>query len=69
MEEELSARLHNAIALLSPDHRAVILLHHLDGRDVREIAEIMGCSEGTVKSRLGRARENLKKLLADYVKN
>jgi RNA polymerase sigma-70 factor, ECF subfamily len=68
MTEELSERVHHALAHLSPDHRAVILLHHLDGRDVKEIAQIMGCSEGTVKSRLGRAREHMRKLLEGYVK-
>ncbi len=66
---ELSERVQGALALLNPVHRAVVLLHHLDGREVREIAEIMGCSEGTVKSRLGRARENLRRLLEGYVKS
>jgi len=68
LAEELGERVRKALALLSPVHRAVILLHHLDGREVREIAAIMGCSEGTVKSRLGRARENLRRLLEEYVK-
>ena len=67
--EELSGKVQEALAQLSTTHRAVILLHHLDGKEVREIAQIMHCSEGTVKSRLGRARENLRKLLLDYVKS
>jgi len=69
LSAELGERVQEALALLTPTHRAVLLLHHLDGREVREIAEIMGCSEGTVKSRLGRARENLRRLLEEYVRS
>lgn len=65
---ELSDKVHTALSMLTPTHRAVILLHHMDGKDVREIAQIMHCSEGTVKSRLGRARENMRRILEGYVK-
>ncbi|NIM07163.1 MAG: sigma-70 family RNA polymerase sigma factor [Armatimonadetes bacterium] len=66
---ELGEQVHEALAMLSPDHRAVILLHHMDGKEVKEIAAIMDCSEGTVKSRLARARENLRQLLDKYLKS
>lgn len=56
-----------AIAGLSPDHRTVVTLHHLEGMAVEEIAQIMRCSTGTVKSRLSRARDHLKRKLAGYV--
>ena len=56
-----------AIQGLSEDHRMVVTLHHLEGMAVEEIAKIMRCSVGTVKSRLSRARENLKRKLAGYV--
>lgn len=56
-----------AILGLSEDHRMVVTLHHLEGMAVEEIARIMRCSVGTVKSRLSRARENLKRKLAGYV--
>jgi len=56
-----------AIAGLSPDHRAVVTLHHLEGISVEEIAQMMDCSIGTVKSRLSRARDHLKRKLAGYV--
>jgi RNA polymerase sigma-70 factor (ECF subfamily) len=69
LAKELGERVHEALAMLTPVHRAVILLHHVDGKEVREIAAIMDCSEGTVKSRLGRARENLRQLLEDYLKS
>jgi RNA polymerase sigma-70 factor (ECF subfamily) len=56
-----------AISGLSPDHRIVVTLHHLEGRPVEEIADIMHCSVGTVKSRLSRARDHLRRKLAGYV--
>jgi len=56
-----------AIQGLSEDHRMVVTLHHLEGMAVEEIAKLMRCSVGTVKSRLSRARENLKRKLAGYV--
>lgn len=65
--KELGERVQEALDMLSPVHRSVILLHHVDGRQVKEIAEIMDCSEGTVKSRLGRARENLRRILQEYL--
>ena len=60
-------RVQKAIATLSPEHRAVVTLHHLEGIPVEEIARMMNCSIGTVKSRLSRARDNLKRKLAGYV--
>jgi RNA polymerase sigma-70 factor (ECF subfamily) len=56
-----------AIQGLSPDHRQVVTLHHLEGMAVEEIAQIMNCSVGTVKSRLSRARDHLRRKLAGYV--
>lgn len=40
-----------------------LVLHHLDGLPVREVAEAMGVSQGTVKSQLHDARANLRPLL------
>lgn len=56
-----------AIAALSPEHREVVVLHHLQGLDVAAIATIAGCREGTVKSRLARAREVLRRRLAPWL--
>lgn len=56
-----------AISTLSDDHRTVVTLHHIEGMAVEEIAGIMQCSVGTVKSRLSRARDHLRRKLAGYV--
>jgi RNA polymerase sigma-70 factor (ECF subfamily) len=57
----------SAISGLSDDHRAVVTLHHLEGMPVEEIAKVMHCSVGTVKSRLSRARDALKRKLAGFI--
>lgn len=46
------AALHQALARLTPDHRAVVALHYLEGLTVDEIAARVGARPGTVKSRL-----------------
>jgi len=50
---------------LQPDHRAVIVLRHLQGLSYREIAEVLGIPEKTVKSRLFSARRALRTILAE----
>ncbi|MBR5153039.1 MAG: sigma-70 family RNA polymerase sigma factor [Clostridia bacterium] len=54
-----------AIGRLNPEHKKVIVLRDLQGLSYEEIAEIVDCSVGTVKSRISRARENLKKILSE----
>ncbi|MBU2591561.1 MAG: sigma-70 family RNA polymerase sigma factor [Nitrospinota bacterium] len=49
-----------ALKTLSPEHKAVVVLHDLDELLIREIGEILKISEGTVKSRLFHARKNLR---------
>jgi RNA polymerase sigma factor (sigma-70 family) len=44
------------LAALRPEHRAVLVLRHIDGLSEQETAEVLGVPEGTVKSRLHRAR-------------
>jgi RNA polymerase sigma-70 factor (ECF subfamily) len=63
--KELGERIREALEALSPEHRAVILLKELDGMTYQEIAESVGCSVGTVMSRLFYARKRLQVLLAD----
>ena len=48
---------------LPPEDRAVIHLHYYEGYATAEIARMLGCQPGTVRSRLSRAREKLRKLL------
>ena len=49
---------------LGPDHRIVLVLHYLEDRPLREIAELLGIAEGTVKSRLHAARSSMAAALA-----
>jgi RNA polymerase sigma-70 factor, ECF subfamily len=55
--------LHSAIAQLAPGCRSVFVLFAVEGYQHPEIARLMGCSIGTSKSQLHRARKNLKRLL------
>src|SRR5262245_7170926 len=56
---ETGARLNAAIARLSPAHRRTLLLREVDGLSYQQIARQMGCSIGTVMSRLFHARRNM----------
>ena len=53
---------------LPPEDRAVIHLHYYEGFSTGEIAQMLGQRPGTVRSRLFRARERLKKLLEESQK-
>lgn len=53
------------LARLSPEHRAVLVLKDIDGQDYETIAEILGVPVGTVRSRLHRARLELRRLLTE----
>jgi RNA polymerase sigma-70 factor (ECF subfamily) len=59
-KREQRAVLHNAIAHLSADHRAVLELVFYGGMSLHEIAEVLDCPLGTVKSRLAYARASLR---------
>lgn len=53
-----------ALAALGPRMRAAVVLRHWLGYDVAECAQLLGCSEGTVKSQTARGLERLRELLA-----
>jgi len=55
--------LREALQRMSVDKRTVLELHHLEAFDVAEIATILGIPEGTVKSRLHHARQELRTLI------
>ena len=60
---QLREHIQKVLQELTPDHRAVIVLKDLEDQSQEEIAEALGCSIGTVKSRLSRARAHLRDLL------
>lgn len=62
-QNELRDMVAAAVKLLSDEHRAVIVLRDIRGMSYSEIAGILGCSDGTVKSRISRARAQLKMIL------
>jgi RNA polymerase sigma-70 factor (ECF subfamily) len=64
---ELKTLVNQAVNSLPHYQRIVVELHEFEGLSHKEIAEILNCSEGTVWSRLHRARERLKKMLAPYL--
>ena len=57
----------HALRELTPEQRAAVVLVDMEGYSVAETAEILGCAEGTVKSRCARARAKLAPLLADLL--
>ncbi len=65
---ELQEKLNEAMLKLSPAHRLVVTLHDVQGLAHEEIASIMDCNVGTVRSRLFYARQQLQALLSDYLK-
>src|ERR1700757_3873746 len=67
--DEIRARIEKAIGQLSPQHRALILMKEIDEMQYHEIAETLGCSIGTVMSRLFYARKKLQSLLKDVYEN
>jgi RNA polymerase sigma-70 factor (ECF subfamily) len=60
---ERARRVQEALLKISFDHRAVLLLREVEEMSCEEIAATLGLAEGTVKSRLARAREALRRLL------
>jgi RNA polymerase sigma factor (sigma-70 family) len=65
---ELQKKLNEALMRLSEPHRMVVVLHDVQGQSHEEIAEIMDCNIGTVRSRLFYARQQLQGYLAEYAK-
>jgi RNA polymerase sigma factor (sigma-70 family) len=64
---ELQEKLNEGMQKLSIPHRTVITLYEIDGLSHSEIAEIMSCSEGTVRSRLHYAKQFLQGELGSYI--
>lgn len=66
---ELKEKLNESLQKLSSIHRTVIVLFEIEGMSHAEIAKTLHCSEGTVRSRLHYAKEQLKQFLSDYLKD
>ncbi len=66
--QELSGQIQAALSRLPEKLRAVIILYDLDGMSYEEIAMLLGCPLGTVKSRLFNARLQLRQQLGDYLR-
>ncbi|CAN5630278.1 sigma-70 family RNA polymerase sigma factor [soil metagenome] len=64
---ERDALIQSALNALAPDHRAVVVLKEFDGLRYEEVAAILGVPVGTVRSRLHRARQELRERLRGVV--
>lgn len=63
---ELQERLNKALQALSEKHRTVVVLHDIQGIPHEEIARLLRCSPGTIRSRLFYARQRLQAELKDF---
>ena len=54
-----------ALQLLSPEHRLAVVLHYLEGYKIRDIAQMLNTPAGTIKTRLMKARIDLRKAIGD----
>jgi RNA polymerase sigma-70 factor (ECF subfamily) len=64
---EISRRIVSALETLSPKQRMVFVLKHYEGHKIREIAEFMHCTEGTIKKYLFTAIDRLRDQLQDII--
>ncbi len=62
-KKELREAIHRGMERLSPEHKQVLVLREISGLNYLEIAETLGLEEGTVKSRIARARLRLREIL------
>ena len=65
---EAQTDLGRALAELPEEFRTILLLAEIEGLPLEEVAQIVGCPVGTVKSRIFRAKERLREYLSDYGK-
>lgn len=69
LRSELREKIFAAVDTLPEKQRKVVLLREVEGLSYKEIAQVTGCSEGTVMSRLYYGREQLQKLLKPYLQD
>ena len=66
---EMSRRIRDALAELTQEHRAAILLREVEGLSYDEISDVLQCPRGTVMSRLHYARNHLREILKDLAED
>jgi RNA polymerase sigma-70 factor (ECF subfamily) len=66
---EQAAMAQAALMRLDKDQRQIIVLHDVNGCSYAEIADILGCASGTVKSRLHRARMSLRRAVMEKTRD
>jgi RNA polymerase sigma-70 factor (ECF subfamily) len=64
---EDQVRVQEALLELPPDLRVAVVLYDIEGQSYQEVARVLGIPEGTVKSRIHRARSALRESLRSYV--
>lgn len=69
VDAQLSEPISKALEELSSEQRQIVWLADIEDYSYQEIADIVGCTVGTVRSRLHRARGQLRKLVARYMKS
>jgi RNA polymerase sigma-70 factor (ECF subfamily) len=67
-EKEFRGLVRAALDNLTEEHRAVLVLREIEGYSYEETARMLGCSLGTVKSRLNRAREAMRRRMIELAK-
>lgn len=67
LTNERDKQIEKAISRLSPDMREIIILREYEDMNYKEISKITGCPIGTVRSRLARARAELRKRLTPFM--
>lgn len=67
--KEILAAVEDSLKYLSDKHRAVIVMRELQGLSYADMAKAMGCSKGTIMSRLFHARRNMQKLLRERLEH
>ena len=68
LRQERAAQVHRALSMMPQDFRAVLVLREMEGCDYDTIAQILDLPVGTVRSRLHRARMQLKEQLSEVLK-
>jgi len=63
LKDERRQQVQEVVARLPPDQRMVVILRYTEGLQYEEIADVLGCSKGTVASRLNRAHKILERRL------